>query len=231
MDKQYLDEKKLIETIEVLKIRIEERFENSGLIGVSENLLSLAKETGETVNRIQRPIIWLRVIVAVILVIVPMAFIWILKSFPAGQGETTITDAIHLIETGSNVVILIGAAIIFLVSIETRTKRRKVIAAVNKLRAIAHVIDAFQLRKDPNIYSSEGKDTDHSPSRVMDNFSLGRYLDYCSELLALTGKIGFLYVQNFPDSASVQAVNDLETLTNGLSRKIWQKLIILKSDQ
>ncbi|MCP5103158.1 MAG: hypothetical protein GY950_07260, partial [bacterium] len=166
--KQYLDETKLIETIAVLKRRIEERFEDSGLIGVSEHLLALAKETGETVTRIQRPITWLRVIVATILVIVPLAFIWILKSFPPGQDETTITEAIQVIEAGSNVIILIGAAILFLVSIETRSKRRKVISAVNKLRAVAHVIDAFQLKKDPNIYGDEREDTANSPVRTMD---------------------------------------------------------------
>jgi hypothetical protein len=58
---------------------------------------------------------------------------------------------------------------------------------------------------------------------------LGRYLDYCSELLSLIGKIGALYVQDFPDTVALEAVDQLSTLTNALSRNIWQKIIILES--
>jgi hypothetical protein len=33
-------------------------------------------------------------------------------------------------------------------------------------------------------------------------------------------------VQNFDDPVTLGAVNEVETLTNGLSRKIWQKIMI-----
>ena len=56
---------------------------------------------------------------------------------------------------------------------------------------------------------------------------LARYLDFCSEMLSLTGKVAALYVQNFEDSVALQAVNEIEDLTTGLSRKIWQKLTIV----
>ena len=61
----------------------------------------------------------------------------------------------------------------------------------------------------------------------MTRFELGRYLDYCSELLSLVSKIAALYVQRFDDEVVLGAVNEVETLTNGLSRKIWQKIMIL----
>ena len=61
----------------------------------------------------------------------------------------------------------------------------------------------------------------------MTPFLLRRYLDYCSEMLSLIGKIGVLYVQDYPDTEAVGAVNDIETLTTGLARKIWQKIMIL----
>lgn len=47
--------------------------------------------------------------------------------------------------------------------------------------------------------------------------------------LSLTSKVAFLFVQRFDDPVSVGAVNDLENLTTGLSRKIWQKISILNS--
>ena len=56
---------------------------------------------------------------------------------------------------------------------------------------------------------------------------LNRYLDYCSEMLSLTGKIAALYVQQFDDSVSLVAVSEVEQLTTGLNNKIWQKIMIL----
>jgi hypothetical protein len=84
-----------------------------------------------------------------------------------------------------------------------------------------------QLTKDPERMHVQGPDTRSSPKRTMTNFELNRYLDYCSEMLSLSGKIAALYVQDFPDAAVVAAVNDIEDLTSGLSRKIWQKIMIL----
>jgi len=56
---------------------------------------------------------------------------------------------------------------------------------------------------------------------------LTRYLDYCSEMLALVSKIAALFAQNIEDPVVLAAVNDLESLTQGLSGKIWQKIMIL----
>ena len=46
-------------------------------------------------------------------------------------------------------------------------------------------------------------------------------------MLSLTGKVGALYVQNFEDGEALQAVNEIEDLTTGLARKIWQKLTVV----
>jgi len=48
-------------------------------------------------------------------------------------------------------------------------------------------------------------------------------------MLSLIGKLGALYVQKFNDPVALAAVNDVEQLTTGLSRKIWQKIMILNS--
>ncbi|MET0336210.1 MAG: hypothetical protein ABW063_00460, partial [Caulobacter sp.] len=56
---------------------------------------------------------------------------------------------------------------------------------------------------------------------------LMRYLDYCSEMLSLTGKLAALYMQNMRDPVIIEAVNEIEDLTTSLSRKIWQKIMIL----
>jgi hypothetical protein len=45
----------------------------------------------------------------------------------------------------------------------------------------------------------------------------------------LISKIAALYVQGFQDTVLLDAVDDVEDLTAGLSRKIWQKITILEN--
>ena len=120
---------------------------------------------------------------------------------------------------------------LFLFSLEARIKRTRSLQVLHDLRAMAHVIDMHQLTKDPNIIlTPDATPTKSSPKRVLTPFLLTRYLDYCSEMLAMIGKLAALYAQSLPDPVVVGAVNDIETLTTGLSRKIWQKIVIIDND-
>jgi len=92
---------------------------------------------------------------------------------------------------------------------------------------MAHIIDMHQLTKDPERAVGQGPATESSPQLQLSSFELGRYLDYCREMLSLTGKVAALYVQDFEDGVALQAVNEIEDLTTGLSQKIWQKMMIL----
>jgi len=59
-------------------------------------------------------------------------------------------------------------------------------------------------------------------------FELSRYLDYCSEMLSVISKAAALYVQEFDDPITLEAVNDVEQLTGSLSQKLWLKIDILE---
>jgi hypothetical protein len=85
-----------------------------------------------------------------------------------------------------------------------------------------------QLTKDPYI-SNINNTTENSPVRLYTKFELQRYLDYCSEASALIGKVAALYAQSLPDPVIVGSVNEIEVLTTGLSRKIWQKIVVLQN--
>ncbi len=85
-----------------------------------------------------------------------------------------------------------------------------------------------QLTKDPESYFAPQTSTG-TKKRSMTPFELNRYLDYCSESLALISKIAALYVQGFQDPVLLDAVDDVEDLTAGFSRKIWQKITILET--
>ena len=133
------------------------------------------------------------------------------------------------IEALINIVVLMGAAIFFMSTIESRWKRHQAIERLHELRTIVHVIDMHQLTKDPSMRRGRAAPTASSPRRGMSEFELTRYLDYCSEMLSMTGKVAALYAQYFPDEVVTGTVHDLETLSTNLSRKIWQKIMILHS--
>ena len=128
----------------------------------------------------------------------------------------------------SSEVIFFGIAVYFLLTIETRLKRRRALRTLHQLRSLAHVVDMHQLTKDPEQLLSAPKDTPSSPTRTMSASDLGRYLDYCSELVSITSKVAALHVQYFDDATVLRAVNEIEALTTGLSSKIWQKITILE---
>ena len=225
-----LDPKRIIKTIGLLKIRIEERFPGGGLGRVCGDLKEIAQDTDQKIEEIQRNHFGYRFVLFLVVTGTLFLAIFGLSRLKADQGETTLTEMLQVLEALFNLVVLTGAAIIFLVSIENRTKRRKVIKAVNALRCLAHVIDSHQLTKDPCYVDKKVIRTSHSPERNMDGFLLNRYLDYCTEMLSLVSKVAFLYVQDYHDSVSTKAVKDLEDLTTGLSQKIWQKIMNIKKE-
>jgi hypothetical protein len=84
-----------------------------------------------------------------------------------------------------------------------------------------------QLTKDPEYVIGAAAPTPSSPDRTMTRLELARYLDYCSELLAITNKLAALYVQSLNDPVVLDSANGIQALTVGLSGKIWQKIMIL----
>jgi hypothetical protein len=222
-----LDRKRLTATIETLEQRISERFPDSGLRGVCAELLQVARSIGTDLLYIRRPNWWLRGFIILFVCIILAILVYGLSATESSDEPLTFIELIQIAESGINDVVLIGAAIVFLVSVEVRSKRQRVIEAVNRLRSIAHVIDMHQLTKDPSIVLIGSAPTAHSPRREMAAADLGRYLDYCSEMFALTSKVGFCYVQDFDDPQAVHAINELESLTSDLARKVWQKIMLL----
>lgn len=224
-----LDAEKTFETLKTLQKRITERFGDSSLARVAGELSELATETRSRIEWIERPHLGLRIaVVVVIAVSVILAGYGINEMLGQRVGKLSVADKIGLLDSMTNEVIIAGAAVAFLVSLELRAKRTRAVQTLHDLRAIAHVIDMHQLTKDPSqILNARQSPTQSSPKRVLTPFELTRYLDYCTEMLSLVGKLAALYAQSLSDPTVVAAVNDIETLTNGLSRKIWQKIVML----
>lgn len=226
-----LDPQKTVETIDKLAKRIHERFPTAGINKVCGELLTLAQECQAHANWISRANIPVRLGVVLVIVLAVFVLVYSLSQISFTREQFTIGDLVTISEAGINDVVLLGAAIFFLVTLETRIKRRRALTALHELRSIAHVIDMHQLTKDPSLILNKVVMTPSSPERVLTAFELTRYLDYCSEMLSLTGKLAALYAQNFRDAVVLSAINEVEILTTGLSRKIWQKIMMLREMQ
>lgn len=218
------------QTLQRLQARIDERFEQIGLSNVCSELLLVANETEENLKRINEPNYWLRGFVALVISLSIVLIVFSVSSIEFKSTKVTYAELIQVVEAAVNDLVIIGVAMIFLISLESRIKQSKVIKALNELRAIAHVVDMHQLTKDPTEIS-ESQRTASSPQRKMSPYLLKRYLDYSSELLSIIGKIAAVYAQHIPESKVVASVNEIESLTSGISRKIWQKIMILESRQ
>jgi len=223
---RYLDSQRIIETVQALQGRIGRRFPESGLGKVVAELYRVATETVDRMRWIQRPHFPLRFAAAVLSVAIIGLLILMLIHIPQFQFNDY-TNFIQAFESSISSVVFIGAAILFFLSWETRIKRRRALKAVHELRALAHIVDMHQLTKDPESYFAPSQTT--VVKRRMTAFELNRYLDYCSECLALISKIAALYVQGFQDQVLMDAVDDVEDLSAGFSRKIWQKITILEN--
>ena len=226
-----LDVEAVARTIGLLCQRVEQRFPGSGLSGVARELDRVAQQTRERAAWIAHPILGLRIAVGALIALIAAGLAGTVVSLRTPKESVEIFQFVQVLESGINDLVLVGAGVFFLLTLETRLKRRRALAAIRELRAIAHIIDMHQLTKDPEWVLQRGDERDREtgvlPPQRMTRFELSRYLDYCSEMLSITGKIAALYIQNFDDDGALAAVNEVENLTTGLSRKIWQKLMIL----
>ena len=184
----------------------------------------------EQAEDIIRPIYWVWSLVAVSVLILGSVIVVVMQGVQT-PGQPTWMDMAQGIDAITSELTLLVGLVIFLASWQTRIRRRRVVAAVRHLREFAHIVDMLQLTKDPGgIAGVSLPGTAHSPRRDLSPQELARYLDYCAEMLSLIAKLAQFYVANFDDPEATEAVADLEDLTDGLARKIWQKIMILHQD-
>lgn len=213
----------VVATAKRLAIRVAERFEERGLTRVAREVAEVAEETRTLTADLGRPVLWARgvaLLVTALVVAGPLGLLGVGLSV----GVTTLADGVQALESLVNDVVFAGITIWFVWGIEARRKRSRALRLLVELRALAHVIDMHQLAKDPEDVLAP---TPSSPERDLHGPLLARYLDYCSELLSLLGKLAALTAQDLDDPAVRVAVEEVEELTTGLSRKIWQKIMLI----
>ena len=219
----------ILKTIERLDTRISQRFPDSGLSRVCAEFRLLSHQSEILALRLEAPIWPVRIAAYAAAVLLASLAVWALAQL--GQHFSLNPEGVHDLlqstESAINELIFLGLALFTLVGLETRLKRRAALAALHQLRSIAHVVDMHQLTKDPAYLLAKFTETQASPERTFTRQELTRYLDYCSEMLALNSKVAALFAQTIDDPVVLESVNDLENLTQGMAAKIWQKIMIL----
>ncbi|MFN7116792.1 MAG: hypothetical protein ACK4TA_08315 [Saprospiraceae bacterium] len=219
----------ILKTLEELEHRIVERFPGSGLSQVCAELRQVGAGVEQLVERLRRPFwgVRLAVILLSVLFVAVIISIAVTVSVRVSTQVDGISDLLQGIESAINEIVFLGIALYFLGTLEGRLKRYVAIRALHRLRSIAHVVDMHQLTKDPAYLLAPPQDTAHSPKRTMTPYELTRYLDYCAELLSIVSKLAALHAQYLSDPVVLNAVNDVEQLSQGLAGKVWQKIMIL----
>ena len=227
--KEPLDADAVREVVVELEARISARFPTRGLRQVAADLATLidAVETGanSTQGRVRIARLASRVVMALVLfgtlIVIGFAF----KDAAFGNHAVRSTlDLLPLIETVINDVVFAGIAVFFLYSFPERVQRGRLLNLLHQLRSTAHIIDMHQLTKDPEQLKRSFVPSPVSKPLELNRDEMERYLDYCSELLALVGKTAALCAEESRDDVVLDTVSTVETLCVGISRKIWQKI-------
>jgi len=216
------------ETVEELYGRIEARFPKRGLLDVCGDLILLVQEVESSAGAGQRQIRWARIasraVMAFVIVVTALAILLALHDALFDDEVQNSIDVLGLAETAISDLVYASIAIFFLWSFPERLQRSRLLNLLHQLRSTAHVIDMHQLTKDPEQLKPSWTPTAKSTKLNMTRDQVERYLDYCSEMLSLVGKAAALCAEESRDSLILETVSTIETLTVGLSRKIWQKI-------
>ncbi len=220
-----LDADAVVATATRLQSRIWARFPGRNLGRVADRLVSVASDVERAAAR-SVPIRILRItglIVIAVLVAVAAGSLAAVMIELIATGKSALSW-LSAIETLINDVVYVGIAVVFLWVLPSHLERRRILGELHRLRSLAHVIDMHQLTKDPERFADAFRPTDQTVEVGLTPIDMASYLDYCSELLSLVAKTAAVYAERSTDPAVLATISDIENLTNGMARKIWQKL-------
>lgn len=215
-------------TVARLSERIAARFPTRGLARVALELTRLAGDVSEGAAATRARLRWVRLAsrVGVALVVLATLVAIALALQDAGRVDSSV-DWLPLIESAINDVVFAAIAVFFLYALPNRIERGQLLGLLHRLRSLAHIVDMHQLTKDPERLRHDFTPTPASADLDLDRAGMEHYLDYCSELLSLIGKVAALCAEESRDPVVLDTVSTVETLTTGMSRKIWQKISLL----
>jgi len=217
-------------TIARLEQRIHARFPDRGLTRVAAELTvkaaDIADDAHETRSRLRAVRLAAHALMALVVVATVVALFLALRD-AARSGLESSLEWLPLIESTIYDLVFAAIAVFFLHALPARLSRARLLAQLHRPRSLAHIIDMHQLTKDPERLRPGFQKPPESVDPGLGRDDMEHYLDYCSELLSLVGKVAALCAEESQDSVVLDTVSTIETLTTGMSRKIWQKISLL----
>jgi hypothetical protein len=219
----------IVETVHALELRIHERFPGSGLAKLSAELGEIAKSSVKRVKTVNSPHRILRPMRQLIFLVslgCCVFFPYVIYQFLVNQQQPS-SEPFTWMQGVQAALAIVGIPVtifFFLRSLEERIRRNRTLVELNDLHGILNLVDLHQLTKDPSSIMIESSSLG---SRT--RFELTRYLDYCSEILSLLGKVAVLYSDASDDPVVIAAVIDLEQLAAGQKLNIWMKIMLLEA--
>lgn len=219
----------VIETARRLCDRIHARFPDRGIHRVAQELAALTEQVANTSAGSRRRSRLVRggshTVIGLVVAVAVVAFGFAVEAALTEAPDNGL-DWLPLIESAVNDLVFVAIAVVVLHSLPERVQRTDLLAKLHRLRSLAHIIDMHQLTKEPESLRdafARGTDTevDLTPEQVE------YYLEYCTELLSIVSKAAALCAEESQDDVVLNTVSTIETLTMGMSRKVWQKIALL----
>lgn len=212
-----LDLARIAETAKNLAEVIRARLPDSNLADLSDELVLLVDATNQQLRRASRPIIAIRAASCAAVSAGILGLWYIVDHLHTRWGFATITDFFQATDAAFNLMILIAGALWYLITLESRLKRKEILIHIGELREFAHVIDLTQLYHTPDLYAIRS-DSSRTPQIIDD-----MYLLFCTQLLSVLGNLAPLYTRNAADDSILRAASEVEMLTNAIISKHFSK--------
>ena len=211
-----LDPAKIIETAENLARRIGDSLPASSLAGLAAQLRgSHVRPMIAPAARSPNYAIRAASLLAIAATILGL---WYLVSHIHTRWEFgTITELFEATDAGFNLLVLLAGALWFLITLETRFKRKKALGFIEELREFIHVIDVTQLYYTPDLYKV---DSANSGTSLNIDYT---YPLFCTEMLAVISNLAPIYTRGAVGDSILRAVSEVEMLANAVSAKLLSK--------
>ena len=224
----------VIGTARRLRDRVGARFPDRGIHRVAQELVSLTEQVADTSAGSRRRTRLVRTashtVIGIVVLVALVAFGFAVEAAFTEAPDNGL-DWLPLIESAVNDIVFVALAVVLLYSFPERVQRSDLLAKLHRLRSLAHIIDMHQLTKEPEslrdafVNGTDGADVDLTPEQIE------YYLEYCTELLSLVGKAAALCAEESQDEIVLNTVSTIESLTMGMSRKVWQKITVLSDER